>query len=238
MPSRSAKIAVILAPCALAACGAPDTHDGNSATAIATPSSVTTPLAPIPAEVAVASDNGARGAMAAIDARRHGPQIVAFAGVQPGDVVIDLIPGSGYWTKLFAGLVGAKGHVYGIWPAPYAAESATDVAKYGALAGSAAYPNVSAATEPATEITAPQKADIVFTSQNYHDYPDKFMGKIDPAVVTKAVFDALKPGGTYLIVDHSAAAGSGMRDTDTLHRIDPAIVFKVSQTRLIRVSNR
>ena len=50
------------------------------------------------------------------------------------------------------------------------------------------------------------------------------MGSIDPAVLNKAVFDALKPGGIYLIIDHAAAAGSGMRDTDTLHRIDPAIV--------------
>jgi predicted methyltransferase len=38
-----------------------------------------------------------------------------------------------------------------------------------------------------------------------------------------AVYKALKPGGVFLIVDHVAEAGSGMRDTDTLHRIDPAI---------------
>jgi predicted methyltransferase len=64
----------------------------------------------------------------------------------------------------------------------------------------------------------------VFTSQNYHDYPDKFMGKIDPSVLNKQVFDALKPGGLWVIIDHVAPAGSGMADTDTLHRIDPAIV--------------
>ena len=64
----------------------------------------------------------------------------------------------------------------------------------------------------------------MFTVQNYHDYPDKFMGKIDPMVFNRAVFKALKPGGTFLIVDHVAEAGSGMRDVDTLHRIDPAIV--------------
>ena len=52
------------------------------------------------------------------------------------------------------------------------------------------------------------------------------MGSLDPAVLNKAVFAALKPGGIYLIIDHAAAAGSGMRDTDTLHRIDPAIVKK------------
>ena len=87
-----------------------------------------------------------------------------------------------------------------------------------------AFANVSASTQPASELKLPAKVDLVFTAQNYHDYPDKFMGPTDPAVLNKAVFDALKPGGTFLIIDHSAAAGSGMRDTDTLHRIDAATV--------------
>ena len=52
------------------------------------------------------------------------------------------------------------------------------------------------------------------------------MGRIDPMVLNRAVFKALKPGGVFLIVDHTAEAGSGLRDTDTLHRIDPAIVKK------------
>jgi hypothetical protein len=50
------------------------------------------------------------------------------------------------------------------------------------------------------------------------------MGPTDPAILNKAVFAALKPGGTYIVVDHVAEAGSGLRDTDTLHRIDPALV--------------
>lgn len=160
----------------------------------------------------------------ALDARRHGPEIAAFAGVKSGDKVIDLIPGGGYWTRTFARIVGPSGHVYGIWPKPYAMESGSDVKRYAATAGTPAFANVSASIQPATSLTAPEKVDLVFTSQNYHDYPDKFMGSIDPAVLNKAVFDALKPGGIYLIIDHAAAAGSGMRDTDTLHRIDPAIV--------------
>jgi predicted methyltransferase len=81
-------------------------------------------------------------------------------------------------------------------------------------------------TQPAAHLSAPQPVDLVFTSQNYHDYPDEFMGKVDPAVLDKQVFDVLKPGGLYVIIDHVAEAGSGMRDTDTLHRIDPAIVKK------------
>ena len=163
---------------------------------------------------------------AAIDARRHGPEIAAFAGVGPGSKVINLIPGGGYWTRTFARIAGPSGHVYGIWAQPYAHEAAGDVKRYAALAGSPAFANVSASIQPATSLSAPEKVDLVFTSQNYHDYPDPFMGPTDPALLNKAAFDALKPGGIYLIIDHVAAAGSGLRDTNTLHRIDPAIVRK------------
>jgi predicted methyltransferase len=78
--------------------------------------------------------------------------------------------------------------------------------------------------QPAAKLTAPQPVDVVFTSQNYHDYPDKFMGPTDLKVLNAAVFAVLKPGGVYLIVDHSAELGSGLRDTETLHRIDETTV--------------
>jgi len=79
-------------------------------------------------------------------------------------------------------------------------------------------------TQPARAFSAPEPLDLVFTSQNYHDYPDPFMGKVDPAVLNKAVYKALKPGGLFVIVDHSGRPGTGMKETDTLHRIDEATV--------------
>ncbi len=178
--------------------------------------------AALPANIAAAAADPKRAESAKNDATRHGPEILAFAGVKPGARVIDLIPGGGYWTRLFAGAVGPRGHVYAIWPDEYVKVDGEEVAPYKAVA--AAYPNVSIAQQPATALSAPEKVDLIFTAQNYHDYPDKFMGHIDPALLNKAAYAALKPGGIYLIVDHAAAAGSGMRDTDTLHRIDPAIV--------------
>jgi predicted methyltransferase len=61
---------------------------------------------------------------------------------------------------------------------------------------------------------------------NYHDMHDSFFGPADLSKVNKAIFDALKPGGIYFVMDHAAASGSGLRDTETLHRIDPAVVKK------------
>ena len=73
-------------------------------------------------------------------------------------------------------------------------------------------------------VSAPEKLDLVFTAQNYHDMHDKFMGPANLSVVNRQIFKALKPGGVYLVIDHAADAGSGLRDTETLHRIDPAVV--------------
>ncbi len=178
----------------------------------------------LPAHIAAAAADPARAEQAKSNSRRHGPEILAFAGVRPGDRVIDLMPGGGYWTRLLAKAVGPKGHVYGIWPAPLYAEDKEDGDAYARLLADPGFANVSSSIQPAEFVYAPAKADLVFTSQNYHDYPDKFMGPTDPEAFDRAVFAALKPGGTFLIIDHAAAKGSGLRDTDTLHRIDPAVV--------------
>ncbi len=179
---------------------------------------------PIPAYVAKAIADPSRGADATIDARRHVAELAGFAGIKPGDNVLELIPGSGYFTRVFSKIVGPKGHVYAVWPEPYDKESTPDSDNLRKLGTQPGYTNISVAIQPATALTAPKPLDVVFTSQNYHDYPDKFMGNIDPAVLNREVFKALKPGGVFVIVDHVAEAGAGMRDTDTLHRIDPDIV--------------
>ena len=182
------------------------------------------PVAVKPYVAAAVADPG-RAADKDADARRHIAEVISFSGVKPGDKVVDLIPGSGYFTKVFSKVVGPKGHVYMIWPNEYAKEAQPDPTK-NALLAKGGYPNTSVILQPGAAFSTPEPVDLVFTVQNYHDYPDKFMGPIDPMVLNKAVYKALKPGGVFLVVDHTAEAGSGMRDTDTLHRIDPAIVKK------------
>ncbi len=180
--------------------------------------------AKIPAYVAKAVADPSRATDATIDDRRKVAELTTFAGIKPGDKVLELIPGSGYFTRVFSKVVGPKGHVYTVWPEPYDKESGDDSTKLRKLATQPGYTNISVAIQPAAALTAPKPLDVVFTSQNYHDYPDKFMGPVDPAILNKDVFNALKPGGVFVIVDHVAEAGSGLRDTDTLHRIDPEIV--------------
>jgi predicted methyltransferase len=177
---------------------------------------------PVPDYVTTAVADKARGDDAKVDARRKPAELMAFTGVKPGDTVVDLIPGGGYFTRIFAKIVGPSGHVYAVWPEAYAKEDAEGVAATQKLPQT--YPNVSVIIQPAAQFAVPAKADVVWTSQNYHDYPDKFMGPTDPAGLDRQVLAALKPGGVFVVVDHVAEAGSGLRDTDTLHRIDPAFV--------------
>jgi predicted methyltransferase len=180
----------------------------------------------VPPYVRTAVADPARGQDANNDARRKITDVMVFSQVKPGQKVLELIPGSGYFTRVFSSIVGAQGHVYALWPNEYAKEDADDVALTQKIAADPHYPNVSILTQPAAQLSVPEPVDIVFTSQNYHDYPDAFMGKVDPVAFDKQVYAALKPGGLFVVIDHVAPAGSGMADTDTLHRIDPAIVKK------------
>ena len=157
----------------------------------------------------------------AADARRKPGPLIALAGIKPGDKVLDLIPGDGYWTRIFSKIVGPEGKVYAVWPEPYARTATGNVHTLRQLSADKYYGNIVTEVQPTTMLTAPEPLDVVWTSQNYHDYPDEFMGKGDPSILNKAVFQILKPGGTYMIIDHAAKPGRGMADTDTLHRIDP-----------------
>jgi predicted methyltransferase len=157
------------------------------------------------------------------DAARKPGEVIQFSGMKAGWMVADYIPGTGYYDRVFATVVGPKGHVYGFYPAelknfvknPLPPDGATPDAKF---------PTFTALVAPANEFAAPQPLDLVWISDNYHDLHDPFFAPADLAKINAAVFKALKPGGVYLIVDHRAEPGSGLRDTNTLHRIDEAAV--------------
>lgn len=165
-----------------------------------------------------------RAAFRASDARRHPAELVALADLHPGQRVLDLIPGDGYWTRIFSTMVGPSGRVYAVWPQTYAREATGNVQQLRDLAK--AYPNITTIVEPAPALTAPEPLDVVWTSDNYHDYNDKFMGNPGPQLLAKSAFKALKPGGLFIVIDHAAAPGRGMADTETLHRIDRATVIQ------------
>ena len=184
----------------------------------------------VAAPLAQASDKISAGISAAVadagrpaedkerDANRKPAETIAFAGIKKGDHVAELLPGGGYFTRIFSKVVGDKGVVYALVPPPR--PNGPDPAA-AANAIAAADKNVKVATLGQDKL-APEPVDVVWTSQNYHDLHNR--PNADLAAFNKNVFEALKPGGTYLVLDHAAEAGSGTRDTSTLHRIDPEVV--------------
>jgi predicted methyltransferase len=164
------------------------------------------------------------------DADRKPGETLAFAGVKPGEQVVELAAGGGYFTRLLSAAVGPKGKVTVIVspPKPDAAPGAPlPGAPVRAIAADPHYANVQISVQRVAELTLPEKADLVWTTQNYHDFHN--IPDVDIATINKAVFAALKPGGTFFVLDHAAEAGSGARDTNTLHRIDKATVIKEVQ---------
>jgi predicted methyltransferase len=179
----------------------------------------------MPAITAAVADPARPDADRQRDPNRKPAETLEFAGVVPGEQVGELLPGGGYFTRLLSKTVGATGHVYALAP-PRAADAPANMPDFAAraklIAADPAYANVSVVVEPLSAIQFPVPLDLVWTSQNYHDFhnlPGLDVGKLDTQV-----FAALKSGGIYLVLDHAAAPGSADRDTATLHRIDPETV--------------
>ncbi|MBE1162718.1 class I SAM-dependent methyltransferase [Dyella acidiphila] len=158
------------------------------------------------------------------DAERKPIETLQFADLRRGEKVIDLMPGTGYYTRLFSKVVGTNGSVYAVLPAEMDKVATKDLPALRSFAGTPAYANVTVQVPPVANLDLPKGVDLVWTSQNYHDLHDPFMGSPDIARINKAIYDALKPGGTYIVLDHTAAAGTGIAKTNDLHRIDPAAV--------------
>lgn len=188
-----------------------------AAIALVSPARAQTPL---PQVMAAVADATRPAADAARDADRKPAQVIAFSGMKPGDKIADLIPGGGYYTRIFAKVVGAQGHVYAAVPLIMASRP-------GALDGlnaiAAANPNVTATAVDFATMRFPEQLDLIWTSENYHDFHN--IPNMDVVALNRVIFAALKPGGVYIVEDHSAP-GAGLAVTSTLHRIDPDAVVR------------
>jgi predicted methyltransferase len=159
------------------------------------------------------------------DSARKPSEMLKFADVRPGEKIVDFMPGGGYFTRLFSVAVGPKGKVFAFIPTEVAKFSKSPLPANGS-SPDPKYPNVIDLVGPVATFATPTRVDLVWTSQNYHDLHDPFMGPVDMLKFDRAVFKALKPGGEFIVLDHSALPGSGVTATNTLHRIDAEVVKK------------
>jgi predicted methyltransferase len=180
------------------------------------------------------------------DVRRKPADMLAFIGVRPGMMALDVSAARGYTTELIARAVGPTGKVYG-QNAPRVEGRTPPAQPEGAAAPAAPVATAAPATPPAPTLVervrnpnasnivivsrpfddpvppevAPGSLDLVTLMFNYHDFGH--LG-VDRAKTNAAVFKALKPGGMYVIADHSGRPGTGISESGTLHRVEEAFV--------------
>jgi predicted methyltransferase len=190
------------------------------------------------------------------DIRRKPAQMLAFIGVRPGMVALDLSAGGGYTTELIARATGPSGRVYGQSrprnpdgpkppapegaAAPQAGVTAAPPSSPLALAERAKNPAagnlvavVRAFEDPVPPELASNGLDLVTLMFNYHDLG--WLG-VDRARMNRAVFAALKPGGLYVIADHSGRPGTGLSESGTLHRVEEAFVRREVESAGFRLA--
>ena len=154
-------------------------------------------------------------------------ELIRFARVDAGSTVIDVYPGDGDWTRLFSDIVGPKGRVYSFVPAEVAHFKNDPVGLMRTLAKEPGRANVEVVSADLVAMPqATRPADVLWLHLFYHDLHTALMQAkgATAAEFNRAVYERLKSGGYYVIVDHATAAGLGMSNAESLHRIDPASV--------------
>jgi predicted methyltransferase len=150
-----------------------------------------------------------------LDAARKPQEVLAFYGVKSGDKVADIFAARGYYTAILSKVVGPQGVVYTVNP--------SSREEFNQRWKAPQFANVKIADAPLDKVALPQDGslDFVLIHLNYHDLSPEVRIAMD-----KRIFAALKQGGTYGVVDHSAKEGTGNEATKTLHRIDKTLVIK------------
>ena len=159
----------------------------------------------------------------AADPLRKPAETLAFSGVKPGMTVGEFYPGGGYFTRMISGVVGPTGHVYGLenqgWKG--AVKANQELFKECPKCT-----NVTMDAQPFGTVTFPKPLDLAWVTQNYHDLKIAEYGKVDTVAFDRAVYKALKPGGTFFILDHQGPAGMTDEQIAKMHRINRDVVVK------------
>jgi len=158
------------------------------------------------------------GANARDDARKPA-EILEFSGISSGDTVVEITPGGGYYTALLSRVVGDDGHVYAVDPERIFEFFPNIKEAFPSYIAADARKNVTYSAQKLDEIDLPDGVDQVWMVLYYHDtiWTGEDRGKMNTAF-----YDALNPGGVYLVIEHHGLAGAGDGITKDLHRMDAA----------------
>jgi predicted methyltransferase len=158
-----------------------------------------------------------------LDADRKPAEILTYANVRPGETVAEYLPGGGYYTRLLSDIVGPNGKIYALETTTWGKENSDSTKK---AIDSLTIKNASLDLAPLGDFHLAAPVDLFWTSNNYHDLHIPKYATVDMLAFDKHVYESLKPGGVFLIIDHAAAPGTGATTSPKLHRIEKALVVK------------
>lgn len=158
----------------------------------------------------------------AADAFRKPAETLTFSGVRPGMTVGEFYPAGGYFTRMISDVVGPTGHIYAIENAGWN-DSVQDDRK---MLAEGKWKNVSLDVQPFGTVKFAQPLDLAWVTQNYHDLKIPKYGPVDTVAFDRGVYDALKPGGIFFVLDHQGWPGMTVADITKVHRIDKAQVIQ------------
>jgi predicted methyltransferase len=153
------------------------------------------------------------------DKLRKPDEILRFSGLQPGMTAVDLLGGGGYYAELMSYVAGPSGRVILQNNTLFLKFSVEEMGKR--LRGNR-LPNIERLDSQFSDFELPSDVDLIFLGLSYHDI---YIERSDPVKTTNReeffpqVWNALKPGGRVLVIDHAAKPGTGIETTEALHRI-------------------
>ena len=156
------------------------------------------------------------------DPQRRPAETLAFSGVRPGMLVGEFYPGGGYFTRMLSDVVGPSGHIYAIENGHWGDSVKDD----RAMLAEGKWKSVSLDVQPFGTVKFPRPLDLVWITQNYHDLKIAKYGKVDTVAFDRSVYDALKPGGTFFIIDHQGPPGLTPAQIEKMHRINRDVVVR------------
>jgi predicted methyltransferase len=145
------------------------------------------------------------------DYHRKPAEILTMAGIEEGDRIIEIAAFGQYFTTMLVAAVGPSGNV-DMYDLPYTERMAGPASR----AFDEKHANAAYHLESYNDVALPRNVDSVWNVLYYHDLKPQ---GVDTAAFNRKIFEALKPGGIYLVIDHKAEDGSGWRDAATIHRM-------------------
>ncbi len=190
--------------------------------AVVQPTHAAAPSKPAGAIALAVADPARPADQRSTDELRKPAETLAFSGVRPGMTVGEFYPGGGYFTRMLSDVVGPKGHLYAIENAGWkGAVKANDE-----MLAQGKWSNVSMDVQPFGTVKFPKALDLAWVTQNYHDLKIAEYGKVDTRAFDRQVYAALKPGGTFFILDHQGRPNLSDAEIAKMHRINRDVVIK------------